>query len=321
MSTATTPAARQRPLGTGFGAATTAAEALAGIDLGGRTALVTGGYSGLGLAATRALVAAGARVIVPALRPVAARAALAGLRGVEIAPIDLADPSSIRAFAEQLLHTGARLELLIAAAGIMAAPEQRTPQGWELQFAVNHLGHFALVNLLARALEGARVVAVSSGAHGITGIRWQDPHFVQEAYDPWQAYGQSKTANALFAVQLAALGADRGLRAYALHPGSILTPLQRHIPIAEQRAMGWIDAEGRAGAGFKTPEQGAATMVWAGTAAALDDRSGAYCEDCDVAPLAAAPGEPGVRSWAVDPEAAERLWAFSAELTGVDGFG
>jgi len=202
----------------------------------------------------------------------------------------------------------------------MACAETRTPDGWELQFATNHLGHYVLVNRLLPALvDGSRVVAVSSGAHGITGMHWDDVQWTQ-GYDKWAAYGQSKTANVLFAVQLDALARDRGVRAFALHPGAILTPLQRHLPTEEMVAAGWIDGNGKPDPSFKTPEQGAATMVWAATSPLLDGRGGLYCEDCDVAPYDADGTGSGVRSWAVDPREAQRLWQLSAVLTGVDAF-
>ncbi|WP_169947728.1 SDR family NAD(P)-dependent oxidoreductase [Microbispora sp. H11081] len=312
----------QHRIGSGFGARTTASEVLAGIDLSGRTALVTGGYSGLGLETTRALSAAGAQVIVPARRPAAAKEALRDIPRAETGELDLADLDSVRVFAESLVETGRTIDILVANAGIMACPETRVGPGWEAQFAVNHLGHFALVNRLRPALApgGARVVSVSSGAHFGSGIRWHDLHF-REGYDKWAAYGQSKTANVLFAVRLDALGAAAGVRAFALHPGSILTPLQRHIPREDQIAMGWISPDGTPAEGFKTPEQGAATTVWAATSPQLDGRGGVYCEDCDIAELATDDTTSGrVAPWAVDPGEASRLWDLSAELTGVDAF-
>lgn len=267
----TTP---QRRIGSGFGHRSTADEVLAGIDLSGRTALVTGGYSGIGLETTRALARAGARVIVPARRRTVAQQAVGaiggiggGIGGVEIDELDLADPGSVRGFAERFLATGRDLHIVINNAGIMACPETRVGPGWEAQFATNHLGHYALVNRLwpAIARGGARVVAVSSGAHGITGIRWDDVHF-ERGYDAWQAYGQAKTANVLFAAHLDTLGRDAGVRAFSLHPGSILTPLQRHLPKSEMVAAGWIDNDGNpTDPTFKTPAQGAATQVWAAT--------------------------------------------------------
>lgn len=273
---------------------------------------------------TRALTAAGMHVIVPARRTGIAREALHGIAGVEIAPLDLADLASIHGFADHLIESGRTLDLVIGNAGIMACPEERVGPGWESQFAVNHLGHFALVNRLAPAFspDGARVVSVSSGAHALTGIRWDDIHFSQEPYDRWLAYGQSKTANVLFALQLSTWGRDRGIRAYSLHPGAILTPLQRHVPRAEQIALGWINEDGRAPAGFKTPPQGAATAAWAATAPVLGSHAGVYCEDCDIAPVADTDNmlDGGVKPWAIDPGEAERLWHHSAEATGADAF-
>ncbi len=231
----------------------------------------------------------------------------------------------MRGFAERFLATGRTLDLVIDSAAVMACPETRVGPGWEAQFATNHLGHFALVNRLWPALEpgGARVVSVSSTGHHASPIRWEDPHW-RTGYDKWQAYGQAKTANALFAVHLDRLGRDSGVRAYSLHPGGILTPLQRHLPKEEMVERGWIDAEGRPlnPAGFKTPEQGAATQVWAATSPLLADRGGVYLEDCDIAEPAPADGaRRGVKEWASDPEQAARLWELSAELTGVDAFG
>jgi NAD(P)-dependent dehydrogenase (short-subunit alcohol dehydrogenase family) len=313
---------RQRPIGSGYGADSTAEDVLTGIDLTGRTALVTGGYSGLGLAATRALAGAGARVVVPARRPGPAAEALRGVPKTEVRPLDLADLGAVRAFCADLAATGRRFDLVVCGAGVMACPETRVGPGWEGHFAVNHLGHFALVNLLRPALAGgARVVSVASAGHFLSGIRWDAPHFRRD-YDPWLAYAQSKTANALFAVHLDALGAADGVRAFAVHPGSILTPLQRHVPRASWEALGWITPDGRPAPGFKTPEQGAATAVWAATAPLLADRGGLYCQDCDVAAPATTDDMlvGGVKPWAVDPEAAARLWSLSADLTGTDAF-
>ena len=310
----------QTPVGSGFGARTTATEVLDGRDLSGKLAIVTGGYSGLGLETTKALAAAGARVIVPARRPDTARQAMADISGVELDELDLADLRSVRAFADRVVASGRHVDILVNSAGIMACPETRVGPGWEAQFATNHLGHYALINLLWPALaDGARVVSVSSGAHGITGIRWDDVQF-SEGYDRWQAYGQSKTANVLFAVHLDTLGREAGVRAFALHPGSILTPLQRHLPKADMVAAGWIDENGNpTDPTFKTPPQGAATQVWAATSPQLADLGGLYCEDCDIAPIAEN-GSPGVHPYAIDPAQAARLWALSAELTGIDAF-
>lgn len=311
---------RQHPIGSGFDARSSADDVLAGLDLSGRTALVTGGASGLGLEVSRSLAGAGADVFVPARRPEVALAALAGTPRTEVDALDLAAPESIEAFSERFVRSGRTLDILIAGAGIMACPETRVGPGWEAHFATNHLGHFALVNRLAPAMnpQGSRVVSVSSSGHFLSGIRWDDLHF-ERGYDRWLAYAQSKTAVALFAVHLSALGAPLGLRAFSVHPGSILTPLQRHIPHEEQVELGWMNAEGRPAAGFKSPAQGAATAVWAATAQGLADRAGAYCQDCDVASPAATEDMlvGGVKPWAVDQADAARLWAISSELTGL----
>ncbi|KUN74770.1 oxidoreductase [Streptomyces canus] len=314
----------QHKIGSGFGAHSTADDVLAGIDLSGKLAVVTGGYSGLGLETTRALTKAGARVVVPARRPDTAWKALAGLDGVELDELDLGDLESVRAFAERFLESGRTVDLVIDNAGIMACPETRVGPGWEAQFATNHLGHFALVNRLWPAIEpgGARVVSVSSRAHHFSGMRWDDVHW-RTGYDKWQAYGQAKTANVLFAVHLDKLGADHGVRAFSLHPGGILTPLQRHLPKSEMVERGWIDEQGNVlnPSGFKSPEQGAATQVWAATSPQLAGMGGVYLEDCDIAEPAVDGDESGgVRGWATDPEQAERLWTLSAELTGVNAF-
>ena len=315
----TTP---QHKIGSGFGARSTAREVLEGIDLTGKVAIVTGGYSGLGLETTRALAGAGAHVVVPARRRATAEQALAGLDRVEVDELDLADLASVRAFAERFLASGRSVEIVINNAGIMACPQTRVGPGWEAQFATNHLGHYALVNLLwpAIAHDGTRVVSVSSAGHRRSPMRWDDVMF-ERGYDKWEAYGQAKTANVLFAVQLDALGEDAGVRAFSLHPGGIRTPLQRHLTTEEMVAAGWIDEQGNViASGFKTPEQGAATQVWAATSPQLAEMGGVYCEDCNIAELVPADDTTsgGVREYAVNPEQAVRLWALSAELTGVD---
>ena len=321
----TTP---QHKIGSGFGATSTAADVLAGIDLTGKLALVTGGYSGIGLETTRALSAAGAHVVVPARRRATAEEALAGLgeagveAGVEIDELDLADLDSVRAFAERFLASGRRIDLLINSAGIMAAPETRVGPGWEAQFATNHLGHFALVNRLWPAVSpGARVVSVSSRGHHFSGIRWDDVDFAR-GYDKWLAYGQAKTANVLFAVHLDALARERpGVRAFSLHPGRIATNLARYLTQREMIDAGFMDDDGNMIGDVKNPEQGAATQTWAATSPQLAGMGGVYLEDCDIAEPTPADGtRVGVRDYAVDPTQAARLWTLSAELTGVDAF-
>ncbi|NUP69319.1 MAG: SDR family NAD(P)-dependent oxidoreductase [Nonomuraea sp.] len=313
----------QHKIGSGFGATSTAGEVLAGIDLTGRLAIVTGGYSGIGLETTRALTEAGAHVVVPARRRATAEEALAGVKDVEVDELDLGDQESVRGFAERFLASGRTVDIMIDSAGIMACPETRVGPGWEAQFATNHLGHFALVNRLWPAIApgGARIVSVSSRAHHFSGMRWDDVQWTR-GYDKWEAYGQAKTANVLFAVHLDRLGRDAGVRAFSLHPGGIITPLQRHIPKEEMIERGWIDEAGNVlnPQGFKTPQQGAATQVWAATSPQLDGLGGVYLEDCDIAEPATDTLPTGVKPWATDPTEASRLWDLSADLTGVNAF-
>ncbi len=312
----------QHKIGSGFDATSTASDVLAGIDLTGKLATVTGGYSGIGLETTRALTRAGAHVVVPARRRATAEEALRGLADVEIDELDLGDLDSVRAFAERFVASGRGIDVFIGSAGIMAAPETRVGPGWEAQFATNHLGHFALVNRLWPAFNpGARVVSVSSRGHHFGPVRFDDLNF-EQGYDKWLAYGQAKTANVLFAVQLDKLARDRGVRAFALHPGRILTELVRHLDRQELIDAGMVDETGQVtGIGAKTPEQGAATQVWAATSPQLDGLGGVYLEDCEVAEPTPADGtRVGVRDYAIDPALAERLWTVSAELTGVNAF-
>lgn len=310
----------QHPLDSGFGPRTTASDVLTGIDLSGKRAIVTGGHSGLGLETTKALSAVGAQVIVGARNPEAARTATSGIANVTVDALDLGDLASIDMFARRLLKAGHHIDMLINNAGIMACPETRVGPGWEAQLATNHLGHFALTNLLWPVLEGgARVVSVSSAGHHASPIRWDDVQFTG-SYDKWLAYGQSKTANALFAVHLDRIGRDHGIRAFSLHPGKIFTPLQRHLTQTEMTAEGWLDANGNpADPTFKTTAQGAATQVWAATSPRLDGLGGLYCEDCDIAVRAEMADERfvGVKAYATDANEAERLWNLSAELAQI----
>ena len=317
---------RQAPLPSGFGAHTTAQEALGSRDLRGTVAIVTGGYSGLGLETTRVLAGAGATVIVPARTPDKAKQALAGLAGVELEALELGDPASVDAFAERFLASGRPLHMLINNAGVMACPLARDARGFETQLAVNHLGHFQLAGRLWPALRkagGARVVSVSSRGHRRAGVDFEDPNFLKRPYDRWVAYGQAKSANVLFAVALDKRGEAHGVRAFSLHPGAILTPLTRHMSKEELQAMGAIDENGNVPADkaheYKSVEQGAATQVWCATSAQLEGMGGVYCEDVDVAwPVAADDaGQSGVRPWAIDPELAERLWTLSEGWSGV----
>jgi NAD(P)-dependent dehydrogenase (short-subunit alcohol dehydrogenase family) len=231
--------------------------------------------------------------------------------------MDLADLASVRAFADTVLARESRLDLLINNAGIMTCPEARVGNDWESQFAINHLGHFVLTTKLLPILLAAgssRVICLSSSAHNMSGIRWHDIHFNNNNYEKWTAYGQSKTANALFALALDMKFSDQGLRAFSVHPGVIRTPLQRHLPHEELQAMGWEDENGEVSermlAMYKTPSQGCATTLWAATSDQLSDVGGLYCEDCDIANLAG--DKPSsfrdVSPHAVNEDEAERLW-------------
>ena len=237
--------------------------------------------------------------------------------------MDLADAASIAAFAETL--AGQPVSILINSAGVMAMPLTRDAAGHEVQFATNHLGHFRLTCALWPSLvsaKGARVVAVSSRGHQIAGIDFDDLDFERRAYDKWVAYGQSKTANALFALALDQRGREQHVRAFSLHPGQILTDLARHLTAEEIAGFDALDAEGRPivdpARGMKTVEEGAATSLWCATSSLLDGLGGVYCEDCEIAETnTGGRGRKGVAAWATDPEAAERLWALSERQTGV----
>ncbi|MFC0588763.1 oxidoreductase [Novosphingobium aquiterrae] len=313
----------QAPIASPFGYRSTAAEIVAGIDLSGKVALVTGGYSGLGTETVRALAGAGARVIVGARRPEKAAEDLADVTGsVEIAALDLSDPASIDAFAADVFARTDRLDILINNAAIMANPLTRDARGYESQFATNHLGHFQLTArlwpLLAASAD-ARVVAVSSVGHQRGGPDLADVNFDHRDYDKWTAYGQAKSANALFALQLDKLGAGHGVRAFSLHPGGIATPLQRHLTREEQVAMGWYDADGNLSDVFKSPEQGAATSIWCATSPLLDGMGGVYCEDCNVAAVVGpeTPRYTGASPHIRDKALAAGLWNLSERMTGV----
>jgi NAD(P)-dependent dehydrogenase (short-subunit alcohol dehydrogenase family) len=320
----------QRPIHSGFNDTSTAADVMQGIDLRGKTAIVTGGYSGIGTETTRVLRKAGARVIVPARDRTKAVASLKGL-DVEIEAMDLSDPASIDAFAQQFIAKGEPLHLLINNAGIMAAPLTRDARGHESQFATNHLGHFQLTARLWPALvkaHGARVISVSSRGHRYSAFDFDDPDFERRPYDRWVAYGQSKTANALFALHLDAIGEAQGIRAFSLHPGRIATDLTRYMSHEDKLKAGAIDAQGKVvvdpALGMKSIEQGAATNVWTATSPQLNGMGGVYCEGCDIAVTddkpANAPGDTslgnGVRPWATNASTAKRLWELSEKLTG-----
>jgi NAD(P)-dependent dehydrogenase (short-subunit alcohol dehydrogenase family) len=246
---------------------------------------------------------------------------LVDIANVEQAALDLADPASIDAFAGGFLSRTKKLDILINNAAIMASPLMRDARGYEAQFATNHLGHFQLTARLWPALKAAgntRVVSLSSIGHRISPVDMDDPNFERTEYNKWLSYGRAKSANALFAIGLDRRGAPHGVRAFAVHPGGIMTDLQRFMPEEEKRAMGWIDADGNVDPRFKTPSQGAATSVWCATNAQLEGQGGVYCEDCDIA-VAVAPDDKsftGVRPWAVDAALADQLWTLSERMTG-----
>lgn len=324
----------QSPIGSGFSAATTTAHIIRSIDLVGQVAIVTGGYSGIGIDTVRTLALAGARVIVPARDVDRAIANLATVGAVEVWPMDLLDPGSIDAFAKRFLDTGLPLDILINSAGIMAVPTlERDARGHELQFATNHLGHFQLIHRLLPALRAAgtaRVVSVSSFGHRYSPIHFDDLDYHHRAYDPWIGYGQSKTANILLAVELDAREKTNGIRAFALHPGSIAgTGLERHLPRQLLIDQGILDAAGDPirdpARNLKSVEQGAATSIWCAVSPQLDGMGGVYAENCDIAELSDGNGSSanigesmgpgGVRPHAVDRDLARRLWDLSEELT------
>ena len=312
----------QAKLGSGLDPKSEPSDILAGKDLTGKVAVVTGGYSGIGLETTRALAAAGAKVYVPVRNFDKAAETLATIKRGEVIPLsmDLGDFASIRRFVAEILEDETQIDLLINNAGIMACPEARVEGGWESQFGVNHLGHFLLTKGLLPALLAAdapRVVCLSSIGHRRGGVNFDDINFEKTPYDKWTAYAQAKTANALFALGLDMKYAEQGLRAFSVHPGGIMTPLQRHLDNEEMIALGWLDESGNlselAASLFKSTTQGCTTTLWAATSEQLDGKGGLYCEDCDVADLADenTPRYFGVAQWAVDPALAKELWELS----------
>jgi NAD(P)-dependent dehydrogenase (short-subunit alcohol dehydrogenase family) len=302
---------------TPFNAESTAAEVIAGIDLTDRRVIVTGGASGIGVETARALASAGAEVTLAVRNVAAGERAAAGIidsignKQVLVAPLDLADQASVGAF---VAGWDGPLHILVNNAGIMASPLMRTAQGWEMQFATNHLGHFALATGLHRALaaaSGARIVSVSSSAHHLSPVVFDDIHFERREYEPWLAYGQSKTANVLFAVEASKRWASDGITANALMPGGIHTNLQRYVPAEELERL--RAAAGGADLKSKTPEQGAATSVLVATSPVLDGIGGHYFEDCNEAEAGNLSARNGVAYYALDPDAAARLWQVSAK--------
>lgn len=314
----------QTPLKSGHGPFTTAEEVAGDVDLSGKVAIVTGGASNLGMETVRVLSSRGARVVVPARDPKSASEALSHMEGVDVMPMDLLDYSSIQDFAQNFRRRHDHLDLLILSAGVMATPLFRDAHGHEGQFAVNHLGHFVLTSAvwpLLCASNAARVVVLSSRGHQLGGLDLADLDFRTRPYDKWLAYGQSKTANSLFAVALDARGAPHNVRAFSVHPGSILGPLARHLTDEEIDSFGAVDESGAAIVDplkdMKNAQQGAATTVWCAVAPELSSVGGVYCEDCDIAQIESQ-GRFGVRPFAIDPQVAQSLWEATVLITGTD---
>ena len=314
----------QAPIKSGLGPETTAEEIAEGLDLRGKTVAVTGGHSGIGLETTRVLSNAGAAVIVGARDLEKAREALAKMKNVSTLRLDLANPDSIDRFAEGFLGANRTLDVLINNAGIMALPLTRDGRGYEMQFATNHLGHFQLTARLWPALvkaKHARVVNLSSAGHRFAAVDLGDPNFTKRAYDKWAAYGQSKTANSLFTVELDRRGKERGIRGFAVHPGRIIaTALARHLSDEDLKHAGVVRVNGvLTGPAMKNISQGAATTVWCALSPRLDGMGGVYCADCDISELIPDDGQllSGVRRWAIDEPTAKALWDLSERLTGL----
>ncbi|MDT5058522.1 MAG: hypothetical protein QOF66_6888 [Mycobacterium sp.] len=307
------------PITTPFKWETTAAEVVGGIDLGGSRVIVTGGASGIGLETARALAAVGAEVTLAVRDADAGQLVAAAIvasspnTNVFVAPVDLANPASV---ASLVAAWDGPLDVLVNNAGVMACPRTRTARGWELQFSTNHLGHFALATGLHRALAaagGARIVSVSSRAHLRSPVIFDDIHFLKRAYEPWDAYAQSKTANVLFAVEATRRWANDGITANALQPGTVRSNLQRYITDEDLERTRTHIEDDSGSFHWKTPEQGAATSVLLATSPLLEGIGGRYFEDCNEA----GPSQPGtghgVAGYALDADAAARLWEISLQ--------
>jgi NAD(P)-dependent dehydrogenase (short-subunit alcohol dehydrogenase family) len=309
-----------------FGAKSTTDEVLEGVDLAGKRVLVTGVSAGLGVETARALAAHGASVVGAARDLAKARAATdaAGVRAIELIALDLANLASVRQCADALVAKGDKFDLVIANAGVMATPFGHTADGFETQFGTNHLGHFVFVNRIASLFKpGSRLVNLSSAGHRFSDVNLDDPGFERTEYAPFVAYGRSKTANILFAVEFDRRHKSAGVRATAVHPGGIQTELGRYMtPDVIQQLLDNINstqaASGAPQFEWKTIPQGAATSVWAGVVAPAEAVGGHYCEDCHVAAVVEgdAIAREGVRGYALDAEHAKALWAKSEELVG-----
>jgi NAD(P)-dependent dehydrogenase (short-subunit alcohol dehydrogenase family) len=318
-----------------FGARSTTEDVLTGVDLKGKRILVTGVSAGLGVETARALAAHGANVVGTArdldkakrTTSEVSKAAAESGSSFEVIELDLASLKSVRAAADKLVSDGRLFDVVIANAGVMATPFGKTEDGFETQFGTNHLGHFVFVNSIAELIkDGGRLVNLASSGHRFSDVNLNDPNFETTSYEPFVAYGRSKTANILFAVEFDRRHRDRDVRATAVHPGGIATELARHMPDGAIEA--WINQvqEQRAAAGeppfeFKSIPEGAATSVWAGMVASADEVGGKYCEDCQVAELLPTDSQVstisrGVRGYALDPVSAETLWKKSEQMVG-----
>ncbi|MCM3714957.1 SDR family NAD(P)-dependent oxidoreductase [Alkalihalobacillus oceani] len=316
---------QQQPLQTGYTARTTTKDVIKGIDLTGKTAIVTGGAAGLGLETTTSLAEAGATVIVPVRNPQKAAGSLASLPNIVLyeTEMDLSKRETIERFVKWFQNHYTALHLLINCAGIMAIPLQRDPLGNELQLSVNYLGHYHLTKSLLpqlRAARGARIVNLSSRGHWRSPFHFEAPNFLHTEYDKWKAYGQSKTAVSLMSVALDQLYRNELIRSFAIHPGSIVTNLSVNLSKEEMAAMGALTSAGERGYDSydeerKTIPEGAATIVWCATSPQLDKYGGVYCENCDISPIAVDDQvRKGVKPWAVDHQLALQLWQQTEEL-------
>jgi NAD(P)-dependent dehydrogenase (short-subunit alcohol dehydrogenase family) len=320
-------------MATKFGAKSTTEKVLEGVDLRGKRILVTGVSAGLGVETARALLAHGADVLGTARdlkkaeRAASANSTAKSGASLEVVELDLASLKSVRTAADKLVADGRLFDVIIANAGVMATPLGKTEDGFETQFGTNHLGHFVFVNRIAKLIKkGGRLVNLSSSGHRFSNVDLNDPNFETTTYEPFVAYGRSKTANILFAVEFDRRHRDRGVRATAVHPGGIMTELARHMPAGAIEAWFKQIQEQRAAAGeppfeFKSIPQGAATSVWAGVVASAEEVGAKYCEDCQIAELIPADSQvsaisKGVRGYALDPETAKALWKKSEELVG-----
>ena len=320
----------QKPVGSGFNAVSTANDVIKGIDLAGKTAIVTGGYAGIGLETVKTLVSAGATVIVPTRNTDKAKQSLKGIANVELETMDLMKPNSIDTFAEKFLASDRPLHMLINNAGIMWVPLHRDERGYESQLATNYLGHFQLTAKLWTSLlkaDGARVVNVSSWGHHFSPFTFEDPNFLNRKYETFSAYGQSKTASILFSLELDNRGKNVGVRSYSVHPGIIVeTELNRYVSKETLQNFGVFDEKGTVindpSKGLKSISHGASTTVWCATNPKLNGLGGVYCEDTEIAELDDLQESQngiikGVMSYALEEKSAKKLWTVSEELIGI----